>query len=65
LTVYVVAGLEKVATGCLKLTSLDLSECGNVTDAGLEKVTAGFPNLMDVTPVRGRPPISCLLLFIF
>jgi hypothetical protein len=35
------AGLDKVASGCPNLSSLNLSYCEKVTDAGIEKVAAG------------------------
>jgi hypothetical protein len=33
-----------VTGGCAIVTSIGLSNCKNTTDAGLEKVAAGWPN---------------------
>jgi hypothetical protein len=39
------AGLEKVAAGCSKLTSLYLDHCMIVTNVGLNMVAKGYPIL--------------------
>jgi F-box/leucine-rich repeat protein 2/20 len=48
------AGLEKIAAGCPRLSSLGLAYCSIVTDAGLEKIAAGCSSLSSLNLVSCR-----------